>query len=163
MNIQAAYPELYFLGAFALTVAAAAITDIKYRLIPNTLNLIIAALWVPYAVFMTGEFLYPLITALIILALGIGAFSAGWLGGGDAKLIAVCALWMGPDQIIPFLFHTALAGGAMALLWRFEEPVRFALVRSGIDVGVTVTRQLPYGLAIAVGALLATARLAGLS
>jgi len=163
MNIQAAYPEIYFLGAFAITVVAAAITDIKYRLIPNSLCLIISALWAPYAIFMTGELLYPLITALIILALGIGAFSAGWLGGGDAKLLAVCALWMGPAHILLFLFHTALAGGALALLWRFEGPVRFALARGGMDVQVAVTRELPYGLAIAVGALLAAARIAGLS
>lgn len=163
MDIQAAYPEAYFLGAFAITVAAAAITDIKYRLIPNTLTLIIAALWVSYAIFVTGEFVYPFITALVILALGIGAFSRGWLGGGDAKLLAACALWMGPVGIIPFLFQTALAGGAMAILWRFERPVRFALARGGLDVGVAVTRELPYGLAIAVGALLAAARMAGLS
>ena len=96
MNIQAAYPEAIFLGAFAISVIAAAITDIKYRLIPNTLSLIIAALWVPYATFMTGEILYPLIIAFIILLLGMAAFFAGWLGGGDAKLLAVCALWMGP-------------------------------------------------------------------
>ena len=163
MIIQAAYSEYFFLGVFALTVLAAAITDIKYRLIPNSLCLIIAALWLPYAIFMTGDFLYPFITALIILALGIAAFSGGWLGGGDAKLLAACALWMGPDQIVPFLFHTALAGGAMALLWRFEAPVRFALARGGLDVQIVATRALPYGLAIAVGALFAAARLAGIS
>ncbi len=163
MNIQAANPDVLFLGAFALTVFAAAVTDIKDRLIPNTLCLIIAALWVPYAIFVTGEFLYPFITGLIILVLGIAAFSGGFLGGGDAKLLAACALWMGPAQIFPFLFHTALAGGALALLWRFEEPVRFALARGGIDVQVTATRELPYGLAIAVGAIFAAARMASLS
>lgn len=163
MTYQAAHPEVYFLGAFAITVAAAAITDIKYRLIPNTLSMIIAALWVPYALFMTGEMLYPFITALVILVLAFAAFAAGWIGGGDAKLLAVCALWMGPDQIAPFLFQTAMAGGALALLWRFEAPVRLALARSGMDVDVAVTRELPYGLAIAAGALLAAARMAGLS
>ncbi|RVU35190.1 pilus assembly protein CpaA [Hwanghaeella grinnelliae] len=163
MNIQAAHPEIFFLGTFAIMVAAAAFTDIKHRLIPNTLCLIIAALWVPYAIFMTGDFLYPFITAFIILVLGIAAFSRGFLGGGDAKLLAVCALWMGSEQILPFLFQTALAGGAMAILWRFEAPVRLALARGGLDVQVVVTRELPYGLAIAVGALLAAARMAGIS
>ena len=87
----------------------------------------------------------------------------GLLGGGDAKLLAACALWMGPEQIFLFLIHTALAGGALAILWRFEAPVRFALARGGLDVQVAVTRELPYGLAIAVGALLAAARMAGIS
>ncbi|WP_425406536.1 A24 family peptidase [Hwanghaeella sp.] len=163
MNVQAAHPEIFFLGTFAILVSAAALSDIKFRLIPNSLSLIIAALWLPYAIFTTGEFLYPFITAFIILTLGIAAFSRGWLGGGDAKLLAVCALWMGPAEIFPFLFHTALAGGAMAILWRFEGPVRFALARGGLDVHLAVTRELPYGLAIAVGALLAAARMAGIS
>ena len=163
MTIQAAHSEIFFLGTFAITVAAAALTDIKYRLIPNSLCLIIAALWAFYAIFMTGNFLYPILTAFIILVLGIAAFSRGLLGGGDAKLLAASALWMGPEQIFLFLIHTALAGGALAILWRFEAPVRFALARGGLDVQVAVTRELPYGLAIAVGALLAAARMAGVS
>lgn len=161
MNIQAANSEIFFLGALAILVLAAAFTDIKYRLIPNSLCLTIVAIWLPFAIFMTGDFLYPFVTALIVLVVGFAAYSRGILGGGDAKLLAACALWMGPAYILPFLFFTALTGGAMALLWRFEGPVRFALARGGFDVQIAATRELPYGLAIAVGALVAAARMAG--
>jgi prepilin peptidase CpaA len=86
-------------------------------------------------------------------------FAAGWIGGGDAKLFAVSALWLGWSGLPVFLMVTALAGGALAVLllnarspllkpYFNGAPTWFArLVTPGADV--------PYGVAIAAGALAA--------
>ncbi len=163
MNIMTAHLELLPLGIFAIAVVFAAITDIRLRLIPNTVSITVALAWLAHAALAGTDVLSHALTGFILLVLGILAFSRGWLGGGDAKLLAACALWMGPGEIAPFLFQTALAGGAMALLWRLEAPVRFALVRGGMNIQLNATRELPYGLAIAIGALLAVSRLTNIS
>lgn len=79
---------------------------------------------------------------MLVLAAGTLPFGWGWIGGGDVKLLAACALVLGFAQLVPFALYTALAGGAMALaaillrrLARQTEPVK-----------------LPYAVAIAGGA-----------
>ena len=108
----------------------------------------------------------PLSTLGLAFAAGLGALFAGmamfalrWIGGGDAKLFAVCALWLGIAATPVFLVVTALAGGALAvgLLGARKAALLFAvsggpawvqrLLKPGGDV--------PYGLAICAGALFA--------
>jgi len=88
-------------------------------------------------------------------------FAFGWIGGGDAKLMAAASLWLGLRGIAPFALYTALAGGALALLL---VAMRSAWLRPFADAGPAWTRRLatpgesaPYGVAIAVGALAAFA------
>ena len=47
-----------------------------------------------------------------MLVVGAGMFALGWIGGGDAKLMAAAALWVGLRGLAPFAIYTALAGGA---------------------------------------------------
>ena len=46
------------------------------------------------------------------LAVAFCLFACGWIGGGDAKLAAATALWLGFDQLLPYLFVASLLGGA---------------------------------------------------
>jgi len=93
------------------------------------------------------------------LAVGVGMFAAGWIGGGDAKLFAAAALWLGWPAAIVFLGATALAGGGLALLLL---GLRSAALRPFVPAGPAWFARLaepgenvPYGVAIAVGALAA--------
>ena len=55
------------------------------------------------------------------LAAGFACHALGWLGGGDGKLLAVLALWLGPRDLPLALLGIALTGGvllAAALLVR---------------------------------------------
>ena len=97
-------------------------------------------------------------TGLAALAVGIALFALRVMGGGDAKLAAACLLWLGPAALPSFMLWTALAGGALAvsLLLARRAPAPFA-ARGPHWVGRLLSRDadVPYGIAIAVGALVA--------
>jgi len=46
-------------------------------------------------------------------------FAFGWLGGGDAKLMAATALWWQWDEAVIYLIYTTMLGGALALILVF--------------------------------------------
>ena len=47
----------------------------------------------------------------VVLAVTFTFFSRGWIGGGDAKLAAATALWLGFDQLMNYLLYASLFGG----------------------------------------------------
>lgn len=83
-------------------------------------------------------------------------FGFGWIGGGDAKLAAVIALWLGPDHSLTFVLYTALFGGLLTIsllqfrLLALPAPcltVPWIMRLHAPETGV------PYGVAIASAAL----------
>lgn len=90
---------------------------------------------------------------LFALVLGIGTllFTRGWMGGGDVKLLAACALWFDLGQGWKMLVAVAIAGGLESLLVMllrllpWPEPLRRRIV--WLQRG----EALPYGVAIAAG------------
>ena len=46
------------------------------------------------------------------------ALRCGWIGGGDAKLAAATALWLGFDHLFDYLIYASLLGGALTLAAR---------------------------------------------
>jgi len=86
-------------------------------------------------------------------------FAAGWIGGGDGKLFAVCALWLGWPAALPFMLYTGLAGGLLTVAILTLRSGWLALAVAGGPAWIrklgTTGGDLPYGVAIAVGALAA--------
>ena len=132
---------------------AAAASDVARRTIPNELVTLLAILGLGRVVcgVVAGDGMADagrdLAATLAIFALGAAAFAGGMLGGGDAKLLAAGALWVGAAGVGGYLLGIALAGGVLALgfiVWQFT---RRGATRAG----------LPYALAIAAGGILATA------
>ena len=156
MFVETAPLQTALLAGFVFCLIWAAVTDILSRKITNATSLVCAAMGAVYAV-SSGDVLYHFLIAFTVLLLGFAAFAKGWIGGGDAKLLAAGALWMGPGAILTFLFFTAAAGGGLALLWLCEGRLRYALARGGLNIQLSVTRELPYGIAIAAGGLAAIA------
>ena len=144
---------------FPAAVIAAAITDSTRYIIPNRLCAALALAFVPAALaagLPLASFAWCAGLGLAALAVGVALFAFRVVGGGDAKLAAACLLWIGPAAAVPFLLWTAVAGGALAvgLLMARRLPAPLAaggpawvgrLLQPGGDV--------PYGVAIAVGAL----------
>jgi prepilin peptidase CpaA len=96
---------------------------------------------------------------VLALAAAMGMWAMRLIGGGDAKLLAACALWLGWPAVGPYLLVTALAGGALSLL---ILNLRASWARAFVPVGPRWVERLreeggnvPYGVAIAVGALIA--------
>lgn len=93
------------------------------------------------------------------LAVGVALFALGWIGGGDAKLFAAAALWIGWPGAPTLLAVTALAGGGLAvLLLGLRSPLARPLALAGPAWFARLAEpgeSVPYGVAIAVGALTA--------
>ena len=98
-----------------------------------------------------------LLIGLGALAVGIGMFALRWIGGGDAKLFAAAALWLGAPAALSYVVMTGMAGGALALaLISLRSPLLRPYVLSGpawFGRLADPKEAVPYGVAIAAGAL----------
>jgi len=146
---------LFYIGA----VAYGAWSDARSLRIPNELSLALLVAFVPTALLagLPLEIIaWHLGVAVAVLAVGFALFAFGLFGGGDAKLLAACALWVGYDQLFWFLAAVALVGGVLSIL--------VILLRKGLGLWPNwlvhsakglfeKNKSIPYGIAIAVGAL----------
>jgi prepilin peptidase CpaA len=145
--------------SFAGLVFSAAISDILRFQIPNRICLTVALLYPTYVLASAApvDWLPALGVGALALAIGFVLFALGVFGAGDAKLFAATALWAGPSLIMPLIFYTTLAGGVVALfIWAQHRAAQAASLGMAIQTGVESSfakQQMPYGSAIAVGAL----------
>ena len=51
-----------------------------------------------------------------VFAVTFTFFALGWIGGGDAKLAAVTALWFSPEQALLYFIYASLLGGLLTLV-----------------------------------------------
>lgn len=144
-----------------LLLVIAAMSDIATLTIPNWISGVLAA-----SFFVLGlGFGMPV--GDIVLALGVGTalliagmvfFALGWIGGGDAKLIAATALWFGWPAVLNFIFLTMLSGGAATLAVLAFRRLRLpqeAMTLPWVSRLHSTSEALPYGVAIAAGGLAA--------
>jgi prepilin peptidase CpaA len=141
-----AFTQMLLVALAALLVVAAVI-DVRTFTISNRLNLTVALLaplyWLSVALSPWPGVAIQLAAAATVFLLLAGAFYAGMMGGGDVKLAAALALWFPPASTIKFLVLMSLAGGVLTLIvlaWHRAKR------RQGRP-------EIPYGVAIAVGAL----------
>ena len=95
--------------------------------------------------------------AAAVLAVTFGMFAAGWIGGGDAKLAAATAPWLGLGLLLPYLIYSALLGGALTLLILAvrSRPLPVWMVgHKWIDRLHDSKTGIPYGIALAAAAVL---------
>lgn len=144
---------------FMALLLASAVKDAQSFKIPNSYCLSIAILYPAYVVSAPEavQWLYALAIAGGLLVVGFFAYAKGWVGGGDAKFLAVVGLWAGKGLIVDFLILSGLAGGVMvAALWLRHRMARapsltmIFLVESDPNFG---KQPMPYGIAIAAGGL----------
>jgi prepilin peptidase CpaA len=146
---------LVFIFAMVLVV----LTDLTTLTIPNRLVLLLLAgfvVFVPFAGFAAAEIGWSVAVAGTVLAVAFGLFSFGWIGGGDAKLAAATALWVGADFTLAYLIYTALLGGVLTLailLFRRLPLPGFLREQSWIARLHVAGTPVPYGVAMALAAL----------
>ena len=144
---------------FPALMAFAASSDLLTMTISNRVSLILAGGFVLLAV-ATGmsfnDILWHLAAAGIVLVVAFVFFSRGWIGGGDAKLAAATALWLGFDHLLPYLIYASLFGGALTLLLiQFRlAPLPAMLARQPWVLRLHDRNGgVPYGIALAAAAL----------
>lgn len=151
------------LAVFPALVIVAALSDATSLTIPNWISAALALAFLPAAVCVglsPGQAAVCLGLGLGALAIGVVLFALRWIGGGDAKLIAASALWLGLSGAASFALWTAVAGGALALALlgarRAVVPLGLPLRRPAwIARLLEPEGDIPYGIAIAAGALMA--------
>ena len=135
------------LTALAGLLVAAAVTDIRSRIISNRLNLAIALLaplyWWSCALPLWPGAALQLALGLAVFALFAGLFALGMMGGGDVKMLAALALWF-PWEALLFLLV------AMALLCAVVTLITLAHHKLARRSGQP---EVPYGVAISLAAL----------
>jgi prepilin peptidase CpaA len=152
---------LFTLGGIFLALCLyAALHDVNSLTIPNWLNLALAALFIPAAVFsgLPIEMLIGHVLAgLAAFVIAFGLFAFGVFGGGDAKMIPAVMLWVGPSASIEFLLTMALVGGVCAMVILFvRNTIPAAVVPAPIRAPFEEKAGVPYGAAIAAGVFMAS-------
>ncbi|MEM7774765.1 MAG: prepilin peptidase [Pseudomonadota bacterium] len=103
---------------FPAALVFGAAMDIATFTIPNRISIVLAAAFfisAPVVGLEWSEFGLHLAAGLLFLVIGIGLFAVRMLGGGDAKLLAAAALWVGLPLLPAYVFATTIVGGGVAV------------------------------------------------
>lgn len=152
------------LAAGIFLLLAAALHDVATRTIPNRLVAGVACTGLACQ-FMAGNAVPAGIAGAAVLAVSLAFWRRGYLGGGDAKLLAAAALMVPANQILSFILTTAVAGGVLSLFYLVMKglcaaprPTTKPAARSLIARILRIERwrlrhgiALPYATAIAAG------------
>ena len=92
-----------------------------------------------------------------VLVFAFGFFARGWIGGGDAKLAAATALWIGFSHLMDYLLVASILGGGLTLLilQARKWPLPRLLARQPWIARLhAVETGIPYGIALATAGLI---------
>jgi len=152
--------EILVLIALPLLLLGAACWDLASFTIPNFINVAVIAIFPVFALAaglpLTGLGLH-LLAGFLGLAIGFALFALGYIGGGDAKLFAGIALWMGFADLLPYALLASVFGGflTLALLMLRQWPLPESFARQSWILKLHDARSgVPYGVALAAGAFI---------
>lgn len=104
-----------WVASFGVLVVAAG-NDLKERIIPNRLVLLVAMGGLALGVTSRPSLVWISILAAVVLVFLLGVLAHfKLLGGGDVKLIAAVSLLVPPDRIGSLLVAIAFVGGLLSL------------------------------------------------
>jgi len=117
---------------------------------------------------------------VVAILIGFGLFSVTLIGGGDAKLLAAVSLWIGWNNLVPFMIWMLIFGGFISCVYVFfpqsislitaktrayiqkqpllKRSVRFLVADLDVIEGEVISlqkkRMIPYGICIAGAGLM---------
>lgn len=140
---------------FPLGMAFAAASDLLTMTIPNRLVLALLAGFVvaaPLAGLDLTALGWHAAAGGAVLAVAFLCFAFGWIGGGDAKLAAVTALWLGWDNALAYIGIASVLGGILTLLilsFRAKVLPAFVIRQPWVQRLHDKRAGVPYGVALA--------------
>jgi len=145
---------------FPALMAFAACSDLLTMTISNRVSLALVAGFFALA-FVIGMnptlILSHIGAATAVLVVAFVFFARGWIGGGDAKLAAATALWLGFDQLMPYLLYSSLLGGLLTIVLlniRMMPLPSLLLGHPWAERLHSKDSGVPYGIALAAAALI---------
>jgi prepilin peptidase CpaA len=155
---------------FTALIAYAAFRDVRTRRIPNRVVVILAVTGFVFSVFVEGG-AGGILRGAAGLGVGLACWlpfhMVRWLGAGDVKLFAAAGCWLGATRALEGALIGALAGAGLALVWMvWMHGVRRTASTLSVATAAPAVllpseedrrrrRAMPYGVALAVGALVA--------
>jgi prepilin peptidase CpaA len=145
---------------FPAMMAFAASTDLFTMTISNRVSLILVAGFLALAALggmPVVEIGSHLAAGFVVLAVCFVFFYRGWIGGGDAKLAAATALWLGWGHLYEYVLYASLLGGALTLLileFRKRSLPPVLANQPWVARLHEPAGGVPYGIALAAAALL---------
>jgi prepilin peptidase CpaA len=145
---------------FPALMAFAASSDLITMTISNRVSLALVVGFFALALMWhmpLGEIGLHVAASAAVLVAAFTCFAFGWIGGGDAKLAAATALWLGFDQLPNYLIFASLFGGALTLAILRFRAMPLPRLLSGQEWAQRLHRMdtgIPYGIALALAALL---------
>ena len=144
---------------FPFMMIFSSFSDLFSMNISNKVSLILIAAFVIFVMVLGMDMhtiLWHFITFTLVLSIGFALFAANIIGGGDAKLAASTALWLGWAHTAPYILLASAIGGLLTLL---ILKFRSILVPEKLNKLEWVLRLhdknngAPYGIALGVAAL----------
>ncbi|HVZ74109.1 MAG TPA: A24 family peptidase [Polyangia bacterium] len=151
-------------------LAIGSIWDVAKRRIPNALTSVVALGGITAQIVDRGGLaaLSGVAAAVVSIALLYKPWTAGGLGGGDVKLAAAVAIWVGLGGLFRYAVAVAAAGGLVAAMMYFlsrkaiRQEIKASLTLAALNQSLPPVPApspgrltVPYGLAIAAGAAFA--------
>ena len=153
--------EALIFVVFPFCMVFAAVSDMVSMTIANRVPIILAAAFMIVAP-LTGMdwalYGWHVLAGALVLAVTFCLFAMGGMGGGDAKLLAATALWMGFSiELMQYLVYAAILGGMLTVLLILYRGSTLAVFTGGnlfqrhfADKKVGV----PYGVALGLAGLI---------
>jgi prepilin peptidase CpaA len=144
---------------FPALMAFAASSDLITMTISNRVSLLLVGAFFVLAVMWSmplAEIGTHVGASLAVLVVSFAFFARGWIGGGDAKLAAATALWLGFDQLVNYLIFASLFGGLLTLAILQFRTIPLPALLSNQEWAKRLHRMdtgVPYGIALAFAAL----------
>ena len=152
--------DLAILAIFPGVMVFAAISDMLTMKIPNAVSLVLIAGFFVLAIAMGMQWStigWHALAAVLMLVVCFALFNIGWIGGGDAKLAAATALWLGFGLLPSYGVFASIFGGVLTL-------AILQLRRMAMEGPLSSTPWLarlreknggiPYGIALAAAGLM---------
>lgn len=154
--------EALIFVVFPFCMLFAAISDMLSMTIANRVPLLLVAVFVVVAP-LTGMdwtvYGMHFAAGALVLCVTFGLFAMGGMGGGDAKLLAATAMWMGFNfQLVEYLVISTFLGGILTigiLAYRNSALAVFTRHSRFLQHFADEATGVPYGIALGAGGLLA--------
>jgi prepilin peptidase CpaA len=152
--------ELAALVFFPALMAYAAASDLLTMTISNRISIALVAGFLVMA--CASGMPLPVILSVhlacgaAVLALTFALFAFGWIGGGDAKLAAATAVWLGWSNLIEYGLQASILGAVLTIgilyLRKYRLPPELQ-AREWLARLHRAGNGVPYGIALAVAGL----------
>jgi len=146
---------------FPFCMVFAIVSDVLSMTIANRVSVILVASFMVIAP-LTGmdwaAYGWHLAAGAFVLCVTFVLFALGGMGGGDAKLMASTAVWMGfSGQLMQYLVYAAVLGGLLTvfvLIYRGSPLAAFTGGNPFLRHFANEKVGIPYGVALGLGGLL---------